>query len=136
MRFVLGGLAVSLALACGGGNKPAAKQPDPVTAEPTPTALGAVNEAVELFLDLGKTVMAAGGDCDLMATEVRKWIDANATRRAWNNKALARVRSEKLKQHYRNRLAEKLDVVMGLKAGLDGCRTHARFMAAWGRLDR
>jgi len=97
--------------------------------------MATVDEAVALLVEMGEVVMSARDDCDLMATRVGSWIDANGERRKRIDAELARIESPDTKDAYRQRLSQHLDVVYGMKAGIEGCEKHAGFMRAWSRLD-
>lgn len=131
MRIGIGVLGWILIVSCGGGRKHVADQPEPKMSEQQ-----AVDAAVEQFVGIGRAIMNAKSDCDAMAENVRRWLFTNGDRRKQVNAVLANVKSEELKQRYRDGLGERLDVVMGMKAGLDGCREHAGVQAAWREMDR
>ncbi len=114
---------------CGGSNKPVHPPSNQV-------AQAAVDEAVQMFVDVGSVVIAAQRDCDVMASKVGAWLDRNARRRKRINSVLARIQAEPMKRRYRDGLNARLDVVMGMKVGLEDCQAHAGFRAVWRRLER
>jgi len=130
MRFLVAGVVVAFLLGCGGSGTRTVKQPD------RGTQLATVDRAAQMFVGVGKVIMAAGQDCDAMAKNVVAWITAHAAERARVNATLAKVTSDALKRRYRDHLNTRLDVVIGMKAGVEGCQAHSGFAAAWARLDR
>lgn len=88
-----------------------------------------------MLLEMGEVVMSAEAECDLMATVVGRWLDANGAKLEQINAELLRIQSPETEEAYRQRLALHMDVLQGMKAGVEGCRAHAGFMRAWNRLD-
>lgn len=130
---MVGVVLVSFVLACGGTQ--AANAPPPDTRPPDPPGT-TVDKAAAMFLELGEVVMAAKSDCNAMAASVGAWLDRNGKRRERVNGALMGITSDELETRYRTHLNARLDVVVGMKAGLDGCKAHAGFASVWKRLDR
>ena len=97
--------------------------------------MATIDEAVAMLVEMGEVMMSAEDDCELMATKVGSWLDANGKKLEKINARLLRIESPKTKDAYRQRLSQHLDVVQGMKAGVEGCETHAGFMRAWNRLD-
>lgn len=120
-------LAALVLIACGG--RPAAPPQPPLIDNP-------IAAAVDMMVEMGGVVMAAGDDCGRMAEGVDAWVDANGGRRARILEALARDDTAESRERYRRRLAEHLDVIGAMKVGVEGCANDAAFARAWGRLDR
>jgi len=97
--------------------------------------MAAIDEAVAMFVEMGTVVMSAADDCELMAAQVGSWIDANGAKRKTVHAELSASDSPEAGKLYRQRLGQHLDVVLGMKAGVEGCEKHAGFMRAWNRLD-
>jgi hypothetical protein len=127
MRAFMGS-CVLLALACGGGSKTPA-QPG------ADSAMATIDEAIAMFVDMGEVVMSAADDCGLMATRVSGWIDEHGARRKAVNSELLRIQTPANEDAYRQRLAQHVDLIEGMAAGVAGCDAHPDFMRAWKRLD-
>ncbi len=125
--FVVASCALLL-FACGGGNK---QSQEPRADRPMAT----IGESVAMFVEMGKVVMSAADDCDLMATKVGSWLDANGEKRTRINTELSMIKSAKTEEVYRQRLGQHAEVILGMKAGVDSCQQHAGFMRVWDRLD-
>jgi hypothetical protein len=94
-----------------------------------------IDEAVAMFVEMGKVVMSSADDCELMATNVGSWLDANGGKRKQLHVELSQVESDKTAETYRQRLGQHVEIVLAMKAGVEGCQKHAGFMRSWNRLD-
>ena len=94
-----------------------------------------IEEAVQMFVEMGEVVISAGDDCGLMASGVDRWMDANGARREKIHQELSQARSPKTEEAYRQSLVQHVDVLIGMKSGIDWCQKHAGFLRAWARLD-
>ncbi len=116
-------------IACGGQSKL-----QPLEAPQSPTD-NVIEEAAQIFFESGQVIIDAGGDCEKMATSVGTWIYDTRARRHKLNELLQGLDSEVSAQRYRELLVERLDLVVGMMAGLDRCISDEDFRTVWERLE-
>jgi hypothetical protein len=126
-------IAFCIVLACGGPSK--VHPPQATLATPSP-ADEVLEEAAQVFFESGQLIIDAGGDCDRMASSVGAWIDNTRARRHELKESLLKLDTENHAKRYRDFLAERLDIVVGVQVALEACLPDKDFLVVWERMGR